>query len=49
VLALTIYVNRNGFPVPNMGDRVTARDQELIVKQIATDAISYTITVQDIY
>lgn len=44
---MTIYVRKTGFPVPVPGQKLTARGKELRIIEIQTDAISYTLTLED--
>jgi hypothetical protein len=46
--AASVYVRKTGFPVPAIGDRITVAGVERYIASIATDPISYTLTVEDL-
>jgi hypothetical protein len=46
--AASVYVRKTGFPVPVIGDRITVAGVERYIASIATDPISYTLTVEDL-
>lgn len=46
--AMSIYVKKAGFPTPNIGEKLTARERQLRVVSIATDAISFKLILEDI-
>lgn len=46
--AASVYVRKAGFPVPVIGDRITVAGVERYIASIATDPISYTLTVEDL-
>lgn len=44
---MTIYVRKIGFPVPQVGQKLTARGKVLRIVQVQTDAISYSLLLED--
>jgi hypothetical protein len=46
--AASVYVRKNGFPVPVIGDRITVSGVERYIASIASDPISYTLTLEDL-
>lgn len=46
--AATVYIRKNGFPNPALGQKMTVRGKEVRIKVISTDAISYKMTVDDL-
>lgn len=45
--ALTIYVRKIGFPIPAIGQKLTARGKVLRIVQVQSDAISYSLVLED--
>jgi len=45
--ALTIYVRKNGFPTPAIGQKLTARGKVLRIIQVQSDAISFSLVLDD--
>lgn len=45
--AASVYVKKNGFPVPAVGDRITIAGAERYIASILSDPISYTLTLED--
>ena len=45
--AASVYVRKNSFPVPMIGDRITVSGVERYIASIASDPISYTLTLED--
>lgn len=45
--AMTIYVRKTGFPVPTIGQKLTARGKVLRIVQVQSDAISYSLVLED--
>jgi hypothetical protein len=46
--AASVYVRKNSFPVPMIGDRITVSGVERYIASIASDPISYTLTLEDL-
>lgn len=44
----SIYVRKNMFPVPLIGDRITVSGVERYIASIASDPISWTLTLEDV-
>lgn len=45
---MSIYVNKNGFPIPAMGDFISARGKQLFILAYNADSISYLLHVKDV-
>lgn len=45
---ISIYVNKTEFPVPKIGDFLTARGMQLFIVAFNADSISYLLHVKDI-
>lgn len=45
--AMSIYTMKAGFPLPVLGNKLTARGRLLRIIGIAADAISYRLTLED--
>jgi hypothetical protein len=46
--AVSIYVRKNGFPIPSLGQKMTVRGTELRVISMTADSIAYTLTLNDL-
>lgn len=44
---MTIYVKKLGFPTPQISEKLTARGRTLRITSIQTDAISYSLGLND--
>jgi hypothetical protein len=45
---MSIYVKKAGFPVPVIGEKLTARGRLVRIVSIAADAISYRMILEDV-
>lgn len=46
--AMSIYVKKTGFPMPVIGEKLTARGRLLRIVSIAADTISYRMILEDV-